>query len=189
MVIKTNMMTHQSAKMAAIFMLGLLVTIAIVSAVNASKGHDAPVNQVSQPSDTSVTVDAATDGGYMPPDPCGLVDVVCDSEQPALKQGGHGAGLFIITAYTSEPAQTDSTPCIAADGSDICARYAAGEGICASNIFSMGVRLTVEGLGACTVADRMHPRQGAQRLDWYMGLDTPAAKTFGVKTLEVYTQE
>lgn len=184
------MIIPNSVRVAGIMFVGLLITILIISAVNASTGHDAPVKQVSQPDQTSVSVETVTTGEpYVLPDPCGLDAVVCPNEMPTFKQGGHEAGIFTVSAYTSEVGQTDATPCLAADGSDICERYAAGEGICASNLFPMGVQLVVEGLGRCTVADRMNSRHGTNKIDWYMGADTKAAITFGIKKLNVYTIE
>lgn len=89
-----------------------------------------------------------------------------------------------VSAYTSEPEQTDDSPCISADGSDICLRYEAGENICATNAFPLGTVLFVGNLGTCTVADRMNARY-KNRVDWYMGLDTPRAIDFGVQNLNV----
>jgi len=91
-----------------------------------------------------------------------------------------------VTGYTSHAAQTDSTPCIAADGSDICKRYARGEKICATNDWKMGTKLTIEGLGTCTVADRMNKRYtGTGRVDWYFGYDIESARKHGIKNLFV----
>ena len=47
----------------------------------------------------------------------------------------------ILTAYSSTEGQTDDRPCEAADGSDICERWKAGEEICASNDYPFGTRL------------------------------------------------
>ncbi len=76
-----------------------------------------------------------------------------------------------VSGYTSEKGQTDSRPCEAADQSDICRRKAKGELICASNVFPFGTRLHVDGLGTCTVADRMNSRY-TNHVDWYFGQDS-----------------
>lgn len=89
-----------------------------------------------------------------------------------------------VTAYTSRPEETDSTPCISADGSDICQRYAAGEGICAANFVPLGTRLAIEGFGECTVADRMNSRY-QNRVDLYHGMDLAGARHFGTQRLNV----
>lgn len=89
-----------------------------------------------------------------------------------------------VTAYNSVPEQTDATPCIAADGSDICARYAAGELICAANWVRLGTRLRVPGYGDCTVADRMAPKNG-EKVDVYLGQDVAAARAWGARRIEV----
>lgn len=92
-----------------------------------------------------------------------------------------------VSAYTSTVAQTDATPCISADGTNICVRYAAGEGICATNAYPFGTVLKVEGLGTCVVADRMNARYRS-RVDWYFGQDTPRAIEFGIQNLHVEVQ-
>lgn len=109
-----------------------------------------------------------------------LIAPPAQAEEPTVKV----ETVREVSAYTSEPGQTDSTPCIAADGSDICLRHAAGEGICATNAFPLGTKLFVGNLGTCTVADRMNARY-KNRVDWYMGLDTPEAINFGIQNLNV----
>lgn len=84
----------------------------------------------------------------------------------------HGAATLEVSGYTSSRGQTDATPCIAADQSDICARKRQGELICATNVYPLGSRIHVEGLGTCVVADRMNSRYQAH-VDWYFGQDGP----------------
>ena len=64
---------------------------------------------------------------YVVPDPCGLEVVVCDGEVEKPITPYVRPAYRIVTAYSSEVGQTDASPCIAADGSDICKRAAAGE--------------------------------------------------------------
>jgi 3D (Asp-Asp-Asp) domain-containing protein len=131
-------------------------------------------------------------------DPCELKDVYCEKETvPPTRSGVPDSALHVssfkgkkvqVTGYTSHIAQTDSTPCIAADGSDICKRYAKGEKICATNDWKLGTRLIIEGLGTCTVADRMNKRYtGTNRVDFYYGYDIMTARRHGVQSL--YVQE
>lgn len=89
-----------------------------------------------------------------------------------------------VSAYNSVPEQTDSTPCISADGSDICQRHKKGECIVASNAYPLNTRLRIESIGDCTVADRMHPRFG-HRVDVFMDKDVHGAKNFGVRRLSI----
>src|SRR3990167_541358 len=106
---------------------------------------------------------------------------------PKLKIAEKGK-VVVVTAYTSEPRQTDDTPCIASDNTDICVRYAKGEKICAAGDYAipMGAKLYVEGYGICTVADRMNIRyNGTGRVDIYLGQDTPAAFEWGKRKVEV----
>jgi 3D (Asp-Asp-Asp) domain-containing protein len=97
------------------------------------------------------------------------------------KQNANGR-YVTVTAYTSEARQTDSTPCISSDGSNICNRYAKGELICAAGDRNvpLGSKFHVEGYGVCSVADRMNIRyNGTGRVDIYLGYDTPAAFRWG----------
>lgn len=89
-----------------------------------------------------------------------------------------------VTAYNSVPEQTDDTPCIGAQGTDICEIYAAGENVCAANFVPLGTKLEVEGLGTCIVRDRMNARY-TKRIDWYMGMDIKGARQFGVRTKQI----
>lgn len=89
-----------------------------------------------------------------------------------------------VTAYNSVPWQTDATPCIGAQGTDICAYLEAGSNTCAANFVPLGTVLEVEGLGTCVVRDRMNARY-YYRVDWYMGMDVAAAKSFGVQYKQI----
>ena len=89
-----------------------------------------------------------------------------------------------ISAYNSFAWQTDATPCIGAQGTDICEIFATGENICAANFVPLGTILEVEGIGTCTVRDRMNQRY-FYRVDWYMALDLQAARNFGVQYRKV----
>jgi len=89
-----------------------------------------------------------------------------------------------VTAYNSVPEQTDSTPCIAADGTNICRRAAAGEKICAANWAPIGTRLRIQGWGTCTVADRMNDRYPA-RVDIFMDKDLTGAIRWGARRIRV----
>ncbi len=90
-----------------------------------------------------------------------------------------------VTAYNSVPWQTDSTPCIAADGSNICQLRQQGEMSCASHL-PFGTKIHVPGFGVCTVRDRLHPRF-AHRIDLYFGGadQIQAAKQWGKRSLTV----
>lgn len=89
-----------------------------------------------------------------------------------------------ITAYNSVEWQTDSTPCIAADGTDICLRYQAGECIIAANFVPLGTKLYIDKIGLCTVADRMNKRY-SNRVDIFFDKDVERATKFGLQRLLV----
>lgn len=122
----------------------------------------------------SRTSSAEWHGSYDPlPDPCALDLILCPDEV---------GGRFnaIITGYNSVQWQTDSSPCISADGSDICTLHRQGENTCAANFLPFGTRLWIRGLGECTVRDRMASRF-PYRVDWYFWNDIAAAWKHGLQ--------
>jgi len=67
--------------------------------------------------------------------------------------------IRIVTAYNvGDPRQTDDTPCISANGENICKALADGEMRCAANFVPLGSRLHVDKIGVCLVTDRMNKR-------------------------------
>lgn len=91
-----------------------------------------------------------------------------------------------VSAYTSRVQETDSSPCIAANGKDICKLHKQGIQTCASNDYKLGAKLKIEGLGECINMDRMNKRYtGTGRVDFYMGMDLKGALNHGVKKLMV----
>lgn len=107
------------------------------------------------------------------PDPCYLEAVVCPGER-----------VRSVSAYTSEISQTDGSPCISASGNNICEQWQDGNDVCAANFVDFGTKLYVEGLGICTVLDRMNSRY-PDTVDWYFGYDTHRAIEFGRQRLNV----
>jgi hypothetical protein len=75
-----------------------------------------------------------------------------------------------VTMYSSTPEQTDASPCIAANGQDICVLWKTGQNLCATNAFPLGTELQIDKLGSCLVVDRMN-RRFSERIDWYAGYD------------------
>lgn len=89
-----------------------------------------------------------------------------------------------VSAYNSVPWQTDDTPCIGAQGTDICVLLDQGLNTCAANFLPLGTMLEVDGLGTCEVRDRMNARYH-YRVDWYMGMDIASARQFGVQNKQI----
>lgn len=90
----------------------------------------------------------------------------------------------LATAYSSTVDQTDSTPCVTANGYDLCAADA--ENVVAANFLRFGTRLRIpdySGEKVYTVQDRMHPRFN-RRVDLWMR-DRESAKLFGAQYLGV----
>ncbi len=95
----------------------------------------------------------------------------------------------IATAYSSEAAQTDDTPCIPADGYDLCDHYEEyGEGnTIAANFLPLGAQVKLPELYGdkiFIVHDRMNARYGYGRIDVWMPT-REEAKAFGVKRLKL----
>ena len=65
----------------------------------------------------------------------------------------------IVTAYNAgDPRQTDDTPCISANGENICKALEKGKKRCAANFVPLGSRLHVNKIGVCLVTDRTNKR-------------------------------
>ena len=92
----------------------------------------------------------------------------------------------VVSAYNAgDIDQTDSSPCVSANGSNICILLEQGINVCAANWVPFKTILEIEGLGECIVLDRMAKRNG-QKVDWAMKLNEKSkALNFGVKTLSV----
>ena len=85
-----------------------------------------------------------------------------------------------ITAYTSEVAQTDDTPCITASGLDVCNRDV--ENVIAANFLPIGTHVRIPelyGNRVFTVQDRMNARYDKHVDVWLK--DLGEAKQFGLK--------
>lgn len=92
-----------------------------------------------------------------------------------------------ITAYTSDVAQTDSTPCITASGLDVCERNV--ENVVAANFLPIGTRVRIPELfgdRVFYVEDRMNARY-YYKMDIWMK-EIQQAKQFGIQyaTVEVF---
>lgn len=133
--------------------------------------------------------------------PGGANTVMVNSEPdaPALKSAFPEAGerparrtlSVVATAYSSDPAQTDSTPCIPAMSSfDLCANFAKNgiEDTIAANDLSLGTKVRFPELfgdKVFTVRDRMNSKYtGKNRIDFWMN-EKSEAITFGAKRLKM----
>ena len=94
--------------------------------------------------------------------------------------------IRVVTAYNvGDPSQTDDTPCISANGENICRALAEGEMRCAANFVPLGSRLHVDKIGVCLVTDRMN-RRYRNRVDIAMQKDEyRKARRFGRQKLQV----
>lgn len=91
---------------------------------------------------------------------------------------------FIITAYNSEAGQTDDSPCITANGFNVCENGI--EDTIAANFLPFGSKVKIPGLfgdRVFIVRDRMNKRF-SNRVDVWM-IEKPAAIKFGVKVAKI----
>jgi 3D (Asp-Asp-Asp) domain-containing protein len=96
---------------------------------------------------------------------------------------------IVFTAYNSEVAQCDDTPCVTANGFDVCKHDK--EDTIAMNGIKFGTKIRIPELfgdRVFVVRDRMNARYGSNRGDIWMR-EKSAAKQFGVKVAKVEVLE
>jgi 3D (Asp-Asp-Asp) domain-containing protein len=86
-----------------------------------------------------------------------------------------------VTAYTSRPEETDSSPYTTADGTNLSQTYSC---VVANNVLPFGTKVEIEGIGVCEVHDRGAKRHGGNWFDVYMGNDLKRAKEFGKRNMK-----
>lgn len=93
-----------------------------------------------------------------------------------------------VTAYNvGSHGQTDNTPCISANGENICKALDRGYKRCATNFVPLGTMIEIENYGKCLVTDRMNKRY-TYRVDIAMKkTEKSKARNFGLKNLKVKT--
>lgn len=114
------------------------------------------------------------------------------SEFPEAAQRPARRTLTVVaTAYSSEPGQTDNTPCIPAMSSfDLCANFAKTgvEDTIAANDLSLGTKVRFPELfgdKVFTVRDRMNSKYtGKSRIDFWMNEKSDAIK-FGAQRIKM----
>ena len=110
---------------------------------------------------------------------------VLSVSEPALPYKSVQHINMVITAYSSTPWQTDSTPFITASGDTV------KDGIVANNLLPFGTEIRMPELygdKVFVVQDRMHWRMGYYRLDiWFP--ETQEAKNFGKKSTKIEVLE
>ena len=103
------------------------------------------------------------------------LEIVEKVPEPPSKWGS--GEISYITAYSSEPEQTDDTPFITASGEHV------RPGIIANNCLKFGTLVRIEG-EIYEVQDRMNSRYDCTHFDiWFES--TPDARAFGLQRLPV----
>lgn len=109
-----------------------------------------------------------------------FVSTLPKNEDLKLKRTGN----YTITAYSSEIAQCDNSPCITANGFNVCEH--AIEDTVAANFLPLGAKVRIPNLfgdKVFVVRDRMNKRH-QNRLDVWM-LERQDAVNFGIKVAKV----
>lgn len=104
----------------------------------------------------------------------------CDAERENVRIRG------VFSAYTSRAEETDGSPYITADGTDLRGIFSC---VVASNDYPFGTVIKIDSIGECVVHDRMNKRYtGQNRIDIYFGNDVKRALEFGRRELyfEIY---
>lgn len=112
--------------------------------------------------------------------------IISEPETPLVKVTK--TSTHTITAYNSDPAQTDDTPCITANGFDVCEH--GEEDTIAANFLKFGTKVRIPELYGdriFIVRDRMNKRY-SDRVDIWMKEKTDARK-FGVKVAKIEVVE
>lgn len=105
------------------------------------------------------------------------------STQKSIEKGNK-YGKIHITAYNSEPGQTDDSPCITANGYNLCKN--GKEDSIAANFLPFGTKVRIPELfgdRVFVVRDRMHHRF-TKRVDVWMAKRDKAIK-FGIKSANI----
>ena len=126
---------------------------------------------------------SADDGSYSSQAADNNYDELSSTGQEILSPPQVQEKVVSMTAYTSRKKETDSTPCISADGTNIC-KY---DGcVVASNDYPFDTVVVIEGFGECVVKDRMSSRYtGTDNMDLYFGRDLEGALEFGRQNLKI----
>lgn len=107
------------------------------------------------------------------------------SESAQIEEQSVHSLTVVTTAYTSSVNETDSTPCITANGFNVCKNNA--ENVIAANFLPFGTRVRIPdvyGDRVFVVHDRMNARYGYGRMDLWMKTKQ-SARQFGVKRLKI----
>lgn len=117
------------------------------------------------------------------------IDVVeLNGKLPESQDSIKWSKYLTITAYNSEPGQTDNSPCITANNFNVCEHGV--EDTIAANFLPFGSKVRIPelfGERVFTVRDRMNSRF-SNRVDVWM-LEKPDAINFGVKMAKIQVIE
>jgi len=117
-----------------------------------------------------------------------VADLTEEKANPSPAVKIKSESVHVITAYTSEAAQTDNSPCITANGFNVCKHGV--EDTIAANWLPMGTKVKIPDLFGdriFVVRDRMNKRH-ADRADIWMVSKADALK-FGKKTARIQVIE
>lgn len=97
-------------------------------------------------------------------------------------QAVYAATTYYVTGYNTVPEQTDSTPCIAASGADICGRT---DVVACPRAIPLGTEVEIDGK-RYVCEDRLAPKYDS-RIDISCDKDTACpAEVTGIKEVKIY---
>lgn len=136
-------------------------------------------NTVTNTVESTVSISAKTSGDKLVETETGIsFDTITSPDPDKVVRS-------VITAYNSVPGQTDDTPCITADGTDLCTTKSP---TVAANWLPFGTKVKIPSLFGdkiFVVHDRMNKRYGYGRMDVWFDASVAEARKFGVQRVDV----
>jgi 3D (Asp-Asp-Asp) domain-containing protein len=157
-------------------------TILMLDNSNGGDSLNSVINKDQSPKIEYLSIDIVTEDiqNSLPDNPAKIVNNLPDStDKPVLDHGWHR-----ITAYNSEVSQCDDSPCITANGFNVCQHKA--EDTIATNFLPFGAKIMIPDLFGdriFTVRDRMSQKHPDSIDIWMNGHQ--AAMNFGVKLAKI----
>lgn len=147
------------------------------------------------PEQNAIQMDATSKGAADPTVSALIEQAQAQNSQPLVAPINEAPTVKVVrtsthtlTAYNSDPAQTDDSPCITANGFNVCEH--GEEDTIAANFLKFGTKVRIPELYGdkiFTVRDRMNQRYN-NRIDVWMKDRTDAVK-FGVKVAKIEVVE
>lgn len=181
-------MNQTKSTKSTLFLRQLLVTVCSLLIMPQTVGAQTVAPEIPLMA-TMTTTPGSADGVMANSEP--IVDATKNDFPEIQARPARRTMTVVATAYSSEAAQTDSTPCIPAMWKfDLCKNFAETgiEDTIAANFLALGTKVRfpdIYGDKVFTVRDRMNAKyNGKSRIDFWKS-EKPLAVHFGVKRLKM----